>query len=123
MVGAKTGLYYQGKVAAPRVRSSNFPVPRVTTRNLEPGTRILSDPLSNASRNDGLDSPPDVEVADDLHGPRLSRLGKIVENAVHGALVEDAVVAEAPEVELQALELDADLTWHVGDVDRPKVRC
>ena len=38
---------------------------------------------------------------------RRARGDQVVENAVDRALVEDAVVPEAPEVELEALELDA----------------
>ena len=47
---------------------------------------------------------------------------EIIENAVHRALVEDPVVAKAPEIELETLELEADIARHVRDDDRAEVR-
>src|SRR6478672_11511446 len=51
-----------------------------------------------ARRDHALDPAPDVEVAHDLHPRRLRRLRQIIEDPVHRALVEDAVVPEAPEI-------------------------
>ncbi len=47
---------------------------------------------------------------------------KIVEDAVHGSFVENPIVPEAPQIELQALELETELRRHVGDADDSKVR-
>src|SRR5437870_2576874 len=57
---------------------------------------------SHARRDDRLDPAADVEVAHDLHARRLAGTGEVVEDPVHRALVEDPVVAEAPEIELEA---------------------
>src|SRR3954469_12323636 len=76
---------------------------------------------SDSRADDGLDAATDVEVADDFHPARVARPGQVIEDAIDGALVEDAVVAKAPEIQLEALELEADFTWDVGDVDGSEV--
>ena len=63
---------------------------------------------ADARPNDGLDAAANVEVPNDLHPARLRDLRDVVENAVDCALVEDSVIAKAPEVELEALQLDAE---------------
>src|SRR5689334_13942298 len=102
-------------------------LPRVT--RLRPAPRI---PLParrsthvrlDLRRDDGFDSAPNVEVTRYLHPPWFARRGKIVQDAVDGALVEDPVVPEAPQIELETLELQAETVRHVVDQDRPKVRC
>jgi len=46
---------------------------------------------------------------------------EVVEDAVRDRLVEVALVAERPDVELQALQLDAALVRHVADADDAEV--
>src|SRR5450830_381694 len=79
-------------------------------------------PDPDASGDHRLDHTTNIEVTQNFHPDGLHDGGQVVENAIHGALVEDAVVAKAPEVELEALQFDADSTGDVGDVHRRKVR-
>ena len=55
------------------------------------------------------DAAAGAEGGDDLHVARLRDRGQVVEDRVGDVLVEDAFVAEALQVELEALELDAEL--------------
>src|SRR4051794_32740152 len=52
---------------------------------------------ADARRDDRLDAAADVEITDDLHPTWGARFREIVQDAVHCALVEDAIVPEAPE--------------------------
>src|SRR5205085_9494920 len=79
-------------------------------------------PRADAGRDDRFDPTPNVEVADDFHPARRTRGRQVVEDSIDRTLVEDAVVAEAPQVELQCLELEANLVGDVGDDDRAEVR-
>src|SRR6476469_4182016 len=109
------GFYYAGNaVLRPEVRSAAGRSDH-TARVSAPRT------CAYARRDHALDPAPDVEVAHDLHPRRLRRLREIVEDPVHRALVEDPVVPEAPQIELETLQLDADVGWHVGDVHRREV--
>src|SRR5215218_1241293 len=78
-------------------------------------------PCADARRDHALDPAPDVEVAHHFHPDGLGRLAEVVEDPVYRALIEDAVVSEAPEIELQALQLDTDVAWDVCDVHRREV--
>ncbi len=69
-----------------------------------------------------FDPAAKIEVPDDLHPLRLHCHYQVVENPVHGSLVKNPVVPEAPQVELQALELDADFGWYIRDPDDPEIR-
>src|SRR5207249_1592680 len=73
-------------------------------------------------RDDRLDAAAYVEITGHLHPAWLRGRGQIVENAIHGALVENALVAEAPEIQLQTLEFETHLVGNVGDVDGAEVR-
>src|SRR4051812_31035141 len=94
----------------------SFPGPPGTTTALR-GSR------AHSRGDDRLDSAANVEVAHDLHPPRLACGREIVEDPVHRALVEDPVVAKTPQVELQRLELETELVGDVRDDDRPEIRC
>src|SRR6476646_6713178 len=72
-----------------------------------PTPRVLHGRLDRG-RNDGLDPAANVEVTRYLHPPCSTRGGEVVEDPVHRALIEDPVVAKAPEIELEALELEAE---------------
>src|SRR5688500_16491634 len=71
--------------------------------------------------DDGVDSAADVEVALDGHPTRREERDEVVEDPVRHRLVEVTLVAERPQVELQALELDAALVGSVADPDRREV--
>src|SRR5689334_6044941 len=86
-----------------------------------PVTSVLRAALV-ARSDDRLDAAANVEVTDYLHGLRLARLREIVEDAVHRTLVEDSVVAKAPQIQLQGLELETHFSGHVGDEDRAEIR-
>ena len=53
---------------------------------------------------------------------RRDRLHEVIANLIRHRFVKRAFVAVAPQVELQALELDAQLVRHVVDGDRGKIR-
>ena len=69
-----------------------------------------------------LDPAPNIEVADNLHPAGLHRSAKVIQDPVDRALIEDRRIAEAPEVELETLQLDAALGRYVRDVDDSKIR-
>src|SRR4051812_103333 len=58
-------------------------------------------------------SPAHVEARGEPHEARTRRLNQVVEDLVRHRFVEPALVAERPDVELEALQLDA---LPVGDV-------
>src|SRR5205814_8196405 len=62
------------------------------------------------------------EVAHHLTPARLQRAHQVVEDTVGDRLVECSFVAEAPQVELERLQLDAELVGHVGDADGGEIR-
>ena len=64
----------------------------------------------------GVDAAAHVPARGDADEARRDRLDDVVEHGVGHLLVERAFVAVAPEVQLQALQLDAQLVGH--DVDR-----
>src|SRR5262249_7793071 len=67
------------------------------------------------------DSAAHGEIANDFHASRLGRGAQVVEDAVRDRLVEGALVAVAPQVELERLELDTKLIRHVLDPDAREV--
>src|SRR5437763_3217176 len=73
--------------------------------------------------DDRLDAPTNVEVTRHLHPSRFARRGKIIEDAVHGAFVKNSIVSEAPQIELEALELQAEPIRDVVDENRSEIRC
>src|SRR5688572_22152077 len=77
--------------------------------------------FSESRCDNGFDSTAHVKVTDHFHPFRFARRREIVENAVYGALVEDSVVPIAPEIQLQALELETHFRGNVGDVNRSEV--
>src|SRR3954466_4593813 len=72
--------------------------------------------------DDRVDSAADEEISGDFAAARLQCRDEIVEDPVGDGLVERALVAVAPEVELEALELHAELAGHVADADGREVR-
>src|SRR5687768_1758891 len=64
-----------------------------------------------------------VEITDDAHPFGRDLVGKVVEYPVDGALVEDPVVAKAPQIQLETLELEAAFRGNVGDANRPEIGC
>src|SRR5687767_3429635 len=87
---------------------------------LSTSTCFLSAP--GARCNNRLDPAPQVEVTDDLHPSRCCRGSKVIEYPVDRSLVEDPVVPEAPEIKLETLELEAELSRNVSDPDDPEIR-
>src|SRR5689334_4354132 len=80
----------------------------------ERGLLPLGGARAVARGDDGVDAAADHEVADDLHPLRVDGAHEVVADPVRHGLVEGALVAEAPEVELEALQLDAELRRHVA---------
>src|SRR5690349_2587226 len=73
-------------------------------------------------RDGGRDPTPHPEPAGDPERSRGHRGHQVVANAVGHSLVERAFIAIAPQVQLEALELDAQLIGHVVDQDRCEIR-
>src|SRR5262249_15779927 len=91
-----------GTEAAPRPDSA---APGVALRRA--AVRVDSDFLALAVRraNFRLDPAAHVEISGDLDPPGTSGLDQIVQDAVRHVLVEGALVAIGPHVELQRLQL------------------
>lgn len=78
--------------------------------------------LAVSSRYYGLNAATDVEVTDDSHPSRGRARDQVVENSVDCPLVEDSIVPVAPQIELEALELDALRRRNVSDTNSSEVR-
>src|SRR5204862_8033629 len=70
----------------------------------------------------GVDAAPNVPARGDARGARLRGIDDGVEDRVGHRFVECADVAKATEVELQALQLDAQLVAHHLDREVGEVR-
>src|SRR5687767_11750845 len=68
-----------------------------------------------------LDSAANIEIPDDFHRSRFARGREIVENPIDRALVKNPVVAKAPQIQLETLELETEFRWHVHDANRAEV--
>src|SRR5687768_4307600 len=87
---------------------------------LSTSTCFLSVP--GARCDNRLDPAPEIEIPDDPHPSRRCSSSKVVEYPVDDPLIEDPVVSEAPQIELETLELDAELSRNVGDSNDPEIR-
>jgi hypothetical protein len=67
------------------------------------------------------DAASGAEGGFDFHEPRLDDGDQVVHDFIGDVLVEDSLVAEALQVDLQALELDAFFVGRVGDRDGAEV--
>jgi len=85
------------------------------------GDEPLSAAVAVLGDDDGVDAPAHQEVALDAHVARFGRADELVEDLVGHRLVEVALVSEAPQVELEGLELHAQLGGHVLDQHGGKV--
>ena len=70
----------------------------------------------------GEDAATNEEFCGQAHEARLGRLDQVVEDAVGDVLVEMAFLAEAPDVELEAFQLDAGLVGDVVEVEGGEIR-
>src|SRR5580658_4144376 len=93
-------------------------------RLLREGERLARAPvaLSALDDNRGLDSATHVEACAQAQEARVHRRVEMVGNLVGHGLVERAALAERPDVQLQRLELHAQLIGHVLDIERGEVR-
>src|SRR6266550_5881320 len=73
--------------------------------------------LRVTGRHHRLDVASDVEVTDDLHEAGIEQRHEVIEDSIHGGLVEDLPVAKLVDVELQRLEFDQLLVGDVSDAD------
>ena len=112
-------------------RGQNQPVRRsIRVRAATPRSRLPSragaggDPARLAMLgHDGREDPAaHVEARGQAHEARRGRRRKIVEDAVGHRFVEGALVAVRPDVELQALQLDAATVRNVVEQQRGEVR-
>ena len=71
--------------------------------------------------DDSADTAADVKVAFDLKLPRIDGRDDIVGDAIGDCFVERTFIAIGPEVELQALELDAQFIRYIRDLDVSEV--
>ena len=70
----------------------------------------------------GFEPAAQLELPDVFHPLRLHRAGEIIQYPVDRTFIENPVVPEAPQVQLQALELDAEIGRHVRDADYSEIR-
>ena len=70
----------------------------------------------------GEDAAAHVEAGGEAHEPGLGGADEVVEDAVGDVLVEVAFVAEAPDVEFEALQFDAAAVGDVVKRQRGEVR-
>ncbi len=69
-----------------------------------------------------LDAAADVEVTFDFQEAGIEQRDEVIRDPVRHCLVERALIAEGPQVQLQRLELDARFIGNVADADRGEVR-
>src|SRR5438105_13950801 len=70
----------------------------------------------------GADPTPDVPDRHHAQSSRLQFVYQVVQDAVRNILMKDAFVAEAPQVQLQALQLENLRSRHIVDRERSEVR-
>ena len=93
-----------------------------------PETEFSPNPVAPCPKEQAADiieqMPPDeaADVIADLPTEKAQELAEVVADLVRGGLEEDALVAEALVVELQALQLDAQLRRLVAQDDPREVR-
>src|SRR2546428_7513607 len=68
-----------------------------------------------------MDSAANEEIARHFAPPGFQRSDEIIQDAIRDRLVERAFVAVAPQVQLQALQLDAGLIGNIDDADGGEV--
>src|SRR6185295_2523403 len=78
--------------------------------------------LSVLGDNRRVDSAAHVEVGGETQKARLQGRREEVRNLVRDRLVEGAAIAEGPDVELERLELDAELVGNVLEFERCEIR-
>ena len=100
---------------APRSDRSRFPAWELTCGARSTPCRLVS------CRDPRADSPPRIELADDLHPNRLARGDQVVQDGVDRVLVKDAAITIAEEIKLQALQLQTRCRRYVGDHDRAEI--
>src|SRR5688572_271969 len=69
-----------------------------------------------------MNSATNIEITDHGHFSRPASFDEIVENLIDDILVKHALRAKRPEIELQRLELDAQLVGYIADPNGAKVR-
>ena len=75
-----------------------------------------------AGAHHGVDPAAHVEVTLHSHAARCDLRHEVVEDPIRHGLVEVPLVAEGPQIELEALQLDTLGLRHVADADRREVR-
>jgi hypothetical protein len=73
------------------------------------------------SNHSGVNATADVEVTLDARTPRTNRGHEVVQDAVDDGLVESALVAVRPQVQLPRLEFDAQPVGDVLDPNRSEI--
>src|SRR5712691_3240556 len=78
--------------------------------------------MGGIARSDrGGDPAPDVPDRRNAEASWLKAFDQVVQDRVRNIFMKDAFVAEAPQVELQALQLQDLRSWHIGDGEDRKV--
>src|ERR1051326_1330901 len=123
--GAASRVLDAGELAQP-VRHSTSAAARALLLprmpHAAPRAPFTPDVRLDRGRDDRLDASPNVEVTRHLHPSWFAGRREIVEDAIHCPFIEDPVVAKAPEIELETLELEAEPVGHVVDEYRPEIR-
>lgn len=69
-----------------------------------------------------MNAPADIKIGFDRHPSWAGGLYEIVKDPVRNRLMEGAFVTVAPEIKLQAFQLNTEFVRKVSDSDRRKVR-
>ncbi len=69
-----------------------------------------------------IDSAPDVEIGRQTHEARLTDFHQFVEYAVGDSLMERALLAEGPDVQLKRFQLDTMLLRHILQGEHGEIR-
>jgi len=78
--------------------------------------------VREGGRHDGVDAPPDEEIARDSHPHGPTCRHQIIQDPMGDVFVVSTLIPIRPKVELERLQLDAKITRSVGDSEGGKVR-
>ena len=72
--------------------------------------------------NHGLDVSTNIKIPDHFDLVGIQKLYQVIHNSIGHVLMEYLIVSESIDIELQRLELDAELIRHIANADGGKIR-